>query len=85
MLVTVMRNQRVNWGFHIYYVHNNSDQRINLENRPESSFTVDSTLTIGGISEEEIKSFPGNIGPVHFSHLDTYEIPDAKLHMSAFH
>lgn len=85
MLVTVMRNQRVNWGFHIYYVYNNSDKRVNFKGRPESSFTVNSTLTLGGIPTEKIKSFPGNIGPLHFSHLDTYELPDSKLHMSAFH
>ena len=85
ILVTVMRNNRVNWGYHVYYIHNNTDFREDLTGKPESSFIQGSKLVIGGDQTKGRNSFPGNIGPLHFSNSDTFELPDPKLHMSAFH
>lgn len=85
MHVLVMRNNRINWGYHVFYVSNSSSFRYNLEGKPATSFTKNSVLTIGGNQSEEKKSFPGDFGPLFFSHIDIYDKLDANAYISMFH
>lgn len=83
--ILIMRNNRVNWGYHLFYASNFSSYRYNIEDKPPTSFTKNSVLTIGGDPEEEILSFPGELGPFFISHVDIYEKPDANAYISLFH
>lgn len=86
MLVTVSKNNQVNWAYHIYYSNTNTDNLIKLANQPISNFIKGSKLILGGDKSQNILSFPGDIGPIHFSNIDTYEaIPDPKCAMTMFY
>ena len=85
MHILVMRNKQINWGYHIFYASNSSSFRVNVNDKPATSFTKDSKLTIGGDIALSIKSFPGHIGPLFFSHVDIYEKIDANAYINLFH